>query len=155
MDCRICSETSLTAAGEWARNNLLVLSFSTYRKIKKSRPSRDVFEKISMKAGLIGVSLGPYAPRIVLAEVAIMRPFTIFESFVAFGNVVSVIQAVVWPPVIVVLVFIYRREIPKLIQAITGRTAIAPAHAGSQPFFSSTSSSPWHLVKPGCQRNRR
>jgi hypothetical protein len=34
-----------------------------------------------------------------------------------------VIQAVVWPLVIVVLVFIYRREIPKLIQAITGRVS--------------------------------
>ncbi len=40
---------------------------------------------------------------------------------VSFSNVVSVIQAVVWPLVIVTLVFIYRREIPRLIQALGGR----------------------------------
>ena len=42
---------------------------------------------------------------------------------ISFSNLVSVIQAVAWPLVIVVLVFLYRREIPKLIRALSGRVS--------------------------------
>ncbi len=50
-----------------------------------------------------------------------MWHFTGFESNASSSNVISVIQAVAWPLVIVTLVFIYRREIPRLIEALGGR----------------------------------
>lgn len=52
-----------------------------------------------------------------------MRPFVGFDSHISFASVVTLIQAVVWPLVVVTLIFIYRREIPKLIQAIGGRVS--------------------------------
>jgi len=50
-----------------------------------------------------------------------MRPFIGFESRVSFTNMITLIQAVVWPLVVIVLTFIYRREIPQLIKAIGGK----------------------------------
>jgi hypothetical protein len=46
-----------------------------------------------------------------------MRYFT----GVSLANIVSLVQAIAWPSAIVVLFFIYRREIPGLIRALGGR----------------------------------
>jgi|GEM_PF-3257373 len=52
-----------------------------------------------------------------------MRPVTVFESHVSFTNVnvVTLLQAIVWPLLLMALIVIYRREIPKLIHALGGR----------------------------------
>lgn len=38
-----------------------------------------------------------------------------------FGNFVSLVQAIVWPVVVVAVVLIFRQQLPKLVQAISGR----------------------------------
>src|SRR5436305_9636012 len=42
---------------------------------------------------------------------------------VTFGELVSLAQAIVWPVVVLVIVLVFRRELPRLAQALSGRLA--------------------------------
>lgn len=40
---------------------------------------------------------------------------------ISFGDFVSLTRAIVWPIVVVAVVLIFRREVPGLVQALSGR----------------------------------